>query len=297
MTENAVVLRGRTEALAAGGRVRRNLGPGHFRAAARRCRGLRRPGAVRDRSRPAPVRAGRGRGAAAGGAGAPARGAGRAARRPRAPGRGRGRTQCRSLSTAMPPAGSAKAASVPKPAPPVAAASVSSAEAAVESAAAGVEAAQAAIQSALSGIRAAEAAVTRAEDELTRLVVHAPFAGILETDGAELGSLLHRAPALAPPSCNRPDQAGGLSCRGQVRPAWSVWRAGGARLSSGRECCGRGHLHQPLGRSADPQPSGSRSPVPNPDQRIRDGQTANILIQTDGSPAICLRPRASDAEL
>jgi len=164
-----------------------------------------------------------------------------------------------------------------------AAASVSSAEAAVESAAAGVEAAQAAIQSALSGIRAAEAAVTRAEDELTRLVVHAPFAGILETDGAELGSLLQPGTPCATILQLDPIKLVGFVPEAQVDRV-VVGAQAGARLSSGREVVGEVTF---ISRSADPQTRTFRVEitVPNPDQRIRDGQTADILIQTDGTPA------------
>jgi len=58
----------------------------------------------------------------------------------------------------------------------------------------------------------------------------------------------------------------------------------GARLSSGREVVGEVTF---ISRSADPQTRTFRVEitVPNPDQRIRDGQTADILIQTDGTPA------------
>lgn len=164
-----------------------------------------------------------------------------------------------------------------------AAATVSGAEAAVESASAGVEAAQAAIQSAQSGILAAEAAVTRAEDELTRLEIHAPFAGILESDSAELGSLMQPGTPCATILQLDPVKLVGFVPEAQVDRV-SVGAQAGARLASGREVTGQVTF---LSRSADPQTRTFRVEitVPNPDQAIRDGQTADILIQTEGTPA------------
>jgi len=164
-----------------------------------------------------------------------------------------------------------------------AAAGVSGAEAAVESAAAGVQAAQAAIQSAQSGIEAAEAAVTRAEDELTRLEIHAPFAGILDTDSAELGSLMQPGTPCATILQLDPVKLVGFAPEAQVDRI-TVGAQAGARLATGREVTGEVTF---LSRSADPQTRTFRVEVtvPNPDQTIRDGQTADILIQTEGTPA------------
>ena len=71
-----------------------------------------------------------------------------------------------------------------------AAATLRAAEAAIRSAQSGVEAAAA-------GILAADAAVDRAQEEIARLQIHAPFEGILETDSAELGALLQPGSACA----------------------------------------------------------------------------------------------------
>ena len=164
-----------------------------------------------------------------------------------------------------------------------AAAAVSSAEASVSSAAAGVEAAQAAIQSAESGIRAAEAAVTRAEDELTRLQIHAPFAGILESDTAELGSLMQPGAPCATIIQLDPIKLVGFVPEAQVDRV-VVGAQAGARLATGREVVGRVTF---LSRSADPQTRTFRVEitVPNADQTIRDGQTADIAVQTEGTSA------------
>ncbi len=164
-----------------------------------------------------------------------------------------------------------------------AAAGVSSAEAAVESASAGVQAAQAAIQSAQSGIRAAEAAVTRAEEELTRLRILAPFAGLLESDTAELGSLMQPGTPCATIIQLDPIKLVGFVPEAQVDRV-AVGATAGARLASGREVAGQVTF---LSRSADPQTRTFRVEitVANADQTIRDGQTADILIQSEGMAA------------
>jgi len=162
-------------------------------------------------------------------------------------------------------------------------ASVSAAEAAVESASAGVEAAQAAIQSAQSGIEAARAAVTRAEEELTRLSIHAPFGGILESDTAELGSLMQPGTPCATIIQLDPMKLIGFVPEAAIDRVAQGAQAG-ARLASGREVTGEVTF---LSRSADPQTRTFRVEitVPNPDQTIRDGQTAQIAIQTAGTRA------------
>lgn len=162
-------------------------------------------------------------------------------------------------------------------------AGVSSAEAAVSSAAAGVESAQAAIQSAQSGIRAAEAAVIRAEEELARLTIHAPFSGLLESDTAELGSLMQPGAPCATIIQLDPIKLVGFVPEAHVDRV-TLGATAGARLASGRDVMGEVSF---VSRSADPQTRTFRVEimVPNPDQVIRDGQTADILIQSEGTPA------------
>lgn len=162
-------------------------------------------------------------------------------------------------------------------------AGVSSAEAAVSSAAAGVESAQAAIQSAQSGIRAAEAAVIRAEEELARLTIHAPFSGLLESDTAELGSLMQPGAPCATIIQLDPIKLVGFVPEAHVDRV-TLGATAGARLASGRDVMGEVSF---VSRSADPQTRTFRVEimVPNPNQMIRDGQTADILIQSEGTPA------------
>lgn len=163
-------------------------------------------------------------------------------------------------------------------------AAVASARAGLESANAGVKAAQSGLQSADAAIESAQAAVAAAEKEIERLDIHAPFAGLLESDTAELGSLL---------------QPGGL-CATVIQldpiklvafvPETDVGRvhvgalAGGRLAAGGDDVQGRVSF---LSRSADPVTRTFRVEIeiPNPDLTLRDGQTVEILIATDGAPA------------
>src|SRR6056297_7846 len=164
-----------------------------------------------------------------------------------------------------------------------AAATVSAAQAAVESAAASVEAADAGIQSAQSGIQAAQAGVQRAEQDIERLTIRAPFSGILETDTGELGQLLQPGALCATIIQLDPMKLVGFVPEAQVDRV-EIGATAGARLASGQEAVGRVTF---LSRSADPQTRTFRVEIeiPNADLAIRDGQTAEILVSTQGTPA------------
>jgi len=160
----------------------------------------------------------------------------------------------------------------------------------VASARAAVQAALAGVQSAQAGVEAAQAAVEAAETEIGRLNITAPFAGLLETDSAELGALLQPG---AP--CATIIQLDPIKLVGFV-PETEVDRVNlgvqaGARLATGRELQGRVTF---LSRSADPLTRTFRVEVevPNSDLSIRDGQTAEIIVQADGSFAHLL-PQSS----
>ena len=153
----------------------------------------------------------------------------------------------------------------------------------VEATRAGVQSAQSGLQSAKAAIRAAEAAVASAEKELERLDIHAPFAGLLETDTAELGALLQPGGL-----CGTIIQLDPIKLVGFV-PETEVDRIelgaqAGARLASGREILGQVSF---LSRSADPETRTFRVEieVDNSDLSIRDGQTAEILIGGGGTAA------------
>ncbi|MFW5655717.1 MAG: efflux RND transporter periplasmic adaptor subunit, partial [Roseicyclus sp.] len=157
------------------------------------------------------------------------------------------------------------------------------AAAARESALAAIQSAQAAAAQARSGIRSAEAAVTRAEEEIERLTIRAPFSGHLESDTAELGAFLQPGAPCATIIQLDPIKLVGFVPEAQVdRVALGAQAI--ARLASGLEAAGEVTF---LSRSADERTRTFRVEitVENPDDRIRDGQTADIVIRTEGTAA------------
>ncbi len=161
---------------------------------------------------------------------------------------------------------------------------VASSDAAVAAAEAGVTSAQSGLRAAHSGIEAAQAAVAGAEAELERLVIKAPFDGLLESDTAELGSLLQPG-AL----CGTIIQLDPIKLVGFV-PETDVNRVHVGALAGARLAAGGDDIQGTvtfLSRSADPK---TRTftveiEVSNQDLKIRDGQTAEILIASDGAQA------------
>src|SRR6056297_3290680 len=158
-----------------------------------------------------------------------------------------------------------------------------SAEAARESALATIQSAQAGVSQARSGIQSAEAAVMRAQQDIERLTITAPFSGYLESDTAEIGSLMQPGALCATIIQLDPIKLVGFVPEAQVDRV-TLGANAGARLASGREVTGEVTF---LSRSADERTRTFRVEitVPNPDTTIRDGQTADILIQTEGTPA------------
>lgn len=162
--------------------------------------------------------------------------------------------------------------------------------AAVEAARAGVQSANSGVEAARAGIQSAEAGVAAANNELGKLVLRAPFDGILETDTAEIGSLLQPGSL-----CATIIQLDRVKLVGFVPETMvdrvEVGATAGARLASGREVIGQVTF---ISRSADPNTRTFRVDVEieNPDLSIRDGQTAEIAIQSDGETAHLL-PQSS----
>ena len=160
---------------------------------------------------------------------------------------------------------------------------VANAQATVRSAEAAVASAKAGFDTTRSSIQSAEAAVASAEKEIERLTIRAPFAGLLETDTAELGSLLQPGAA-----CATIIQLDPIKLVAFVpETEWSRVHLGApamARLISGREVTGAVTY---LSRSADPLTRTFRVEieVANSDLSIADGQTAEIVIGADGSLA------------
>ncbi len=170
-------------------------------------------------------------------------------------------------------------------------ASYAAAEAALEGARSGVTAAKAGMQSADATIQSASAAVASAEKELSRLEVRAPFAGLLESDTAELGSLLQPGSLCATVIQLDPIKLVAYVPETEVNRV-SLGAMARARLAAGNEdIAGKVTF---LSRAADETTRTFRVEieVPNPDLTIRDGQTAEISISAAGERAHLLPPSA-----
>ena len=160
---------------------------------------------------------------------------------------------------------------------------VAATQAALRSAEAAVESARSNLETTRANIQSAEAAVASAELEIDRLTITSPFGGVLESDTAELGGLLQPG-AL----CATVIQLNPMKLVGFV-PETGVDRietgaSATARLASGQRVEGKVIF---LSRAADPETRTFRVEieVPNPDLEIRDGQTADIMIAAEGKKA------------
>lgn len=164
-----------------------------------------------------------------------------------------------------------------------AAAGVVSAQSQLEGALAGVQSAKSGVESAKSGIQSAEAGVAAAKKEIERLEIRAPFAGLLETDTAELGSLLQAGGLCATIIQLDPIKLVGFVPETHVEDV-RLNAPAGARLATGQEVAGTVRF---LSRSADAATRTFRVEVevPNADLSIRDGQTVEISVQSDSRRA------------
>jgi len=158
-----------------------------------------------------------------------------------------------------------------------------SAQAAMETATAGVQRANSAVSSAQAGIQAAQAAVASAEREIDKLTITAPFSGLLETDTAELGALMQPGTPCATIIQLNEVKLVGFVPEADVAKV-SVGAMAGARLTSGQQVQGRVTF---LSRSADDLTRTFRVEVTvaNDDLAISDGQTAEILVASEGNTA------------
>ncbi len=129
-------------------------------------------------------------------------------------------------------------------------------------------------------MESAQAQVQQAERELERLRIVAPFDGILESDTAELGSLLQPGGACATLISLDPIKLVGYVPEKDVERL-ETGSPAGARLITGQVLSGQVTF---LSRSADELTRTFRVEVtvPNPDRSIRDGVTAEILIGLAG---------------
>ncbi|MEO0343288.1 MAG: efflux RND transporter periplasmic adaptor subunit [Pseudomonadota bacterium] len=126
-------------------------------------------------------------------------------------------------------------------------------------------------------LESAMASVKRAEENLERLSIKAPFSGILETDTAELGALLQPGAICANIISLNPIKLVGFANEEQIHKLKLGTRAG-ARLVAGDVVEGEVTF---LARSADPVTRTFRVEVTtgNEDLSLRDGATAQILIE------------------
>ena len=160
---------------------------------------------------------------------------------------------------------------------------VASAEAAVRAAEASIASATAGFDSTRSKIQSAEASVAIANKEIERISLTAPFDGILETDTAELGTLLQPG-AL----CAKIIQLNPIKFVGFV-PETELGRVikgstATAKLLNGQEIEGAVTF---VSRSADQTTRTFRVEIEadNADLSISKGQTAEISIASDGTQA------------
>ena len=144
-------------------------------------------------------------------------------------------------------------------------------------------ASEARVASAQAGIQSAEAAVALASREIERLTITAPFDGLLESDTAELGSLMQPGALCATVIRLDPIRVVGFVPETEIGRI-DLGAPAGARLTTGQEVSGTVSF---LSRSADPETRTFRVEihVPNPDLNIRDGQTAEIVIGAEGTKA------------
>lgn len=158
-----------------------------------------------------------------------------------------------------------------------------SAQAAMESATASLQRARSGVASAQAGIESAQAAVAFAAREIDKLTITAPFSGLLETDTAELGALMQPGTP-----CATIIQLNEIKLVGFVPEAdvskVNLGAMAGARLTNGERVQGRVTF---LSRSADDLTRTFRVEVTvaNDDLAISDGQTAEILIASEGRTA------------
>ncbi|MEP3333444.1 efflux RND transporter periplasmic adaptor subunit [Sedimentitalea sp.] len=160
---------------------------------------------------------------------------------------------------------------------------LASTQAAVRSAEAGVATAKSGLETTKAGIQGAAAAVAAAEREIERLTIRAPFDGLLESDTAELGSLMQPGSLCATVIQLDPIKLVGYVPEADVNRI-DLGAMAGAELTDGRRVQGTVEF---ISRSADSMTRTFQVEItaPNPDMSIRDGQTAAIAIAADGTKA------------
>ncbi len=160
---------------------------------------------------------------------------------------------------------------------------VANTRAVVEGARASVVAAQSGAASSTASIQSAEAKVAAAEREMERTVIRAPFDGILESDTAELGSLLQPGA-----QCAEIIQLNPIRLVGFVPELMVDFVSPGtlakARLANGEEISGTVTY---VADSSDPDTRTFRVEIEadNSVKNLREGRTVEIAIASPGQQA------------
>lgn len=130
------------------------------------------------------------------------------------------------------------------------------------------------------GLQSAQAGVLQIEQEISRLEIRAPFAGILETDSAELGSLMQPGGLCATVIDLNSVKLVGFATEIDINKI-EMGAMASADLVSGKRVIGNVTF---LSRSSDPVTRTFRVEitVDNADLSIRDGETAEIGIALTG---------------
>ncbi|MGR3570818.1 efflux RND transporter periplasmic adaptor subunit [Brevirhabdus sp.] len=153
----------------------------------------------------------------------------------------------------------------------------------VAATAAALESARAGVQAARAGLQSAQAGVAAASKQIERLQLKAPFAGLLESDTAELGSFLQPGSLCATVIQIDPIKLVGFAPEADIDRV-TLGAPAQARLVSGDTVEGQVTF---VSRSADETTRTFRVDVDvaNPEGAISDGQTAEIVIASDGRRA------------
>jgi membrane fusion protein, multidrug efflux system len=132
-------------------------------------------------------------------------------------------------------------------------------------------------------LQTAQAMVDQARREIERLVIRAPFPGILIEDSAELGDLLQPGSSCAAMISVEPIKLTGFAAEAAVERI-VVGAPVRARLVTGQEIAGAVTF---VARAADPASRTFRveAQSANPDARIRDGISAEIVVGLPGTEA------------
>ncbi len=137
-----------------------------------------------------------------------------------------------------------------------------------------------AVVSRQAGLQSAQAGVLQIEQEISRLEIRAPFAGLLETDSAEIGSLMQPGGLCATIIDLSTVKLVGFATETDVNKI-ELGAFAGADLVSGKRVLGAVTF---VSRSSDPVTRTFRVEitVDNADLSIRDGETAEIGIALEG---------------